>query len=179
MSAGIVLCSQCQPGLLLPCHGLTINQHTSPQRWLIIDWWNGTTIISVLNNSLMAAGNGNVLCSVIVILTNCLMIGPVKCIISSSTLLQSMMMKVLKTIKVFHHSHKKHTILIKLAQFLAWFLNFVLMGPAYGASENALKKWAVLYLAVLDPAVYIWRSTCNIDIQHSLLMSAFIQDQKI
>ena len=80
MSAGIVLCLQCQPGLLLPCLGLNINQHTSPQRWFIIDWWNGTTIISGLNNSLMADGNGNVLCSVIVILTNCLMIGPVKCL---------------------------------------------------------------------------------------------------
>ena len=76
-------------------------------------------------------------------------------------------------------SFPEETHMRKLAQFLAWFLNFVLMGPAYGASENALKKWAVLYLAVLDPAVYIWRSTCNIDIQHSLLMSAFIQDQKI
>ena len=75
----------------------------------------------------MADGNGNVLCSVIVTLTNCLMIGPVKCIISSSTLLQSMMMKELKTVKMFHHAPEETH-------------NFVLMGPAYGASENALKK---------------------------------------
>ena len=51
-------------------------------------------------------------------------------------------MKVLKTIKLFHHSQKKQTILRMLAQFLAWFLNFILMGPAYGASEDTLKKWA-------------------------------------
>ena len=39
-------------------------------------------------------------------------------------------------------SFPEETHMRKLARFLAWFLNFVLMGPAYGASEDTLKKWA-------------------------------------